>query len=370
MKSCWPTNKHSEMKNCFLTVLCCLAVLLRAQTPITLGNVNMPGNGDTLRYTNVMLSSLGNYTQTGTNFTWNFGNVVSAAEGLRSFRSAFLTPYALFFLSLNEYGEKIQDTIAMGPLTITNYYNFYKKSTSPNAFIADGAGATLNGVPLPSYYSDKDELYNFPMTYPKYDSTTFRFATPATTMIPIRYSKTGYRVTVVDGWGTVTTPYGTQNCLRLITTQYSMDSIKTSLGPVTIPLGIPNNTRSYQWMTLSSRIPYMEVTGSLVGGLFTPTAARYRGFAPQVATGLAAQEQAGGLQLYPNPASDRLWVDYEGLTSFRAELYDVQGRLVKSTQLPAGAEKGFIDLAGLAPGVYTLKATMDGASHYQKFIKN
>jgi hypothetical protein len=358
------------MKNYLFVTLCCLATLLQAQSPITLGNVNMPGNGDTLRYTNVMLNSLGNYTQTGTNFTWNFSNVVSTTEGLRSFKSAFLTPYALFFLSLNEYGEKIQDTIGMGPLTVTNYYNFYKKSTSPNAFIADGVGATINNVPLPSYYSDKDELYNFPMTYPKYDSTTFRFATPSTTMIPIRYSKTGYRVTVVDGWGTVTTPYGTQNCLRLITTQYSMDSMKTSMGPVTIPFGIPNNVRSYQWMTLSSRIPYMEISGSLVGNLFTPTLARYRGYAPQVATGLSVQEQGGSLQLYPNPASDRLWVNDEGMNPFRAELFDVQGRLVKSTDINAGTEPGFIDLSGLAPGVYTVKATVDGTSHYQKFIKN
>src|SRR6218665_1273017 len=152
------------MKNYSLLIaLCCLTLLLPAQTPITLGNTNMPSNGDTLRYTNVMLNSLGNYTQTGTNYSWNFSTVVLAREGLRSFRSAFLTPYALFFLSLNEYGEKVQDSISLGPLLVTNYYDFYKKSTSPNAFIADGAGATINGVPLPSYYSDKDELYNFPM---------------------------------------------------------------------------------------------------------------------------------------------------------------------------------------------------------------
>ena len=359
------------MKNYSLLIaLCCLTLLLPAQTPITLGNTNMPSNGDTLRYTNVMLNSLGNYTQTGTNYSWNFSTVVPASEGLRSFRSAFLTPYALFFLSLNEYGEKVQDSISLGPLLVTNYYDFYKKSTSPNAFIADGAGATINGVPLPSYYSDKDELYNFPMTYPKYDSTTFRFATPSTTMIPIRYSKTGYRVTVVDGWGTVTTPYGTQNCLRLITTQYSMDSIKTSLGPVTVPFGVPNNIRSYQWMTLTSRIPYMEVTGSLVGNTFTPTRARFRGFAPQVATGLQVVEQEGGLQLYPNPASDRLWLTYEGAASFHAELFDVQGRLVKSADLRSGTESDAIDLQGLAPGVYTVKATAAEKSCILKFIKN
>src|SRR6476620_3012369 len=130
-----------------------------AQTPITLGNTNMPGSGDTLRYTSVQPTSLGNYTQTGVNFTWNFGNVVSTTEGVRNFKSASQTPYFLFFLSTGEYGEKLADTLVggTGTLSITQYYNFYKKQTSPNAFVADGVGMTISSLPVPSYYSDKDE---------------------------------------------------------------------------------------------------------------------------------------------------------------------------------------------------------------------
>lgn len=345
------------------------ALQLAAQSPITLGNNNMPGSGDTLRYTNIQLGSLGNYQQTGPNFNWDFSTVQSTTDGLRSFKSSLLTPYALFFLSLNEYGEKIQDTIALGPLQITNYYNFYKKSTSPNAFIADGAGATLNGVPLPSYYSDKDEIYNFPMTYPKYDSTTFRFATPATTLIPVRYSKTGYRVTVVDGWGTITTPYGTGNCLRLITTQYSMDSVKTTVGQVTIPLGIANNIRSYQWFTTTSKIPFLEVTGSLIAGVFTPTQARYRGF-QQLWTGLDAQNGQDGLQLYPNPVKDRLWLKGGQAADLKAEVFDMQGRLVKKIQVQVAPNGRFMDVSDLQPGVYQLRAGQSGEAAMLRFVKD
>src|SRR5688572_22924811 len=98
-----------------------------AQSPITLGNSNMPGNNDTLRYTNANPASLGNYTQTGVNHTWDFSGLVSISEGIRSFKSSFLTPYAFYFLSFNEYGEKIADTLGAGPIAITDYYNFYKK---------------------------------------------------------------------------------------------------------------------------------------------------------------------------------------------------------------------------------------------------
>ena len=192
------------MKTNYLVLILILNFSLGfGQSPITLGNTNMPGSGDTLRYTNVQLSSIGNYTQTGTNFNWNFGSVISTTQGVRSFKSAPQTPYFLFFLSTNEYGEKIADTIGAGPFLITKYWDYYKKQTSPNAFIADGAGVTFSSVPLPSYYSDKDELYNFP-SYPKYYSTSFKFSTLTTSLIPIRYSKTGFRATKVDGWGTIT----------------------------------------------------------------------------------------------------------------------------------------------------------------------
>ncbi len=344
--------------------------LLCAQLPITLGNTNMPGNGDTLRYTNVLLSSVGNYTQTGTNFSWNFGSVVSAGQGLRTFKSALQTPYAFLFLSLNEYGEKIADTLGIPPFIITQYYNFYKKSTSPNAFIADGAGVTFTGIPIPSYYTDKDELYNFPMTYPKYDSTTFRFATPSTTLIPVRYSKTGYRVTRVDGWGTVTTPYGTENCLRLVTTQYSKDTVKTTIGSITIPIGIPNNARSYQWMTLNSKIPYMEVSGSLIGGVFTPTQARYRGYPMQYTYiaqhGIAEDE----ITLFPNPVKDRLWISYRQSATLCADVYDALGKPVMQAEMMPGSTGQWLDVSAMPPGLYVVKIAHNGKAECLKFIKN
>ncbi len=351
-------------------MLMAVAALSFGQSPITIGNSNMPGSGDTLRYTNIQLSSLGNYTQTGTNFTWNFSSVVSTSEGVRSFKSGLQTPYALFFLSLNEYGEKIADTIGAGPFVITKYYNYYKKQTSPAAFIADGAGVTFSSVPLPSYYSDKDELYNFPMSYPKYDSTSFKFSTLTTTLIPIRYSKSGFRATRVDGWGTVTTPYGTDVCLRLVTTQYSMDSIKTTLGPVVIPFGFPNNVRSYQWMTATSKIPFMEVTGNLIGNTFTPTQARYRGYEKPVSTvGLNELDRSGARLLFPNPVKDRVSFNAGNEATGQVMIFDAQGRLLKTEQPEVTGALSTLDVSGLEPGIYFIRVGVENEAAHYKFIK-
>lgn len=349
-----------------------LASGLSAQSPITLSNANMPGNNDTLRYTNANPASVGNYTQTGTNYNWNFSSLVSLSEGVRSFKNAWQTPYAFYFLALNEYGEKIADTLGAGPLTITNYYNFYRKQSAPvNAFVADGVGMTFSSVPVPSYYSDKDELYKFPMTYPQYDSTTFKFSTISNSLLPITYSKAGYRVTKVDGWGKVISPYDTVNCLRLVTTQYANDTIKTNIGPITIPFGFPNYQRSYQWLDQSSKIPFVEVSGSLINNVFTVTSVRYRGYKRTVMpnpVSLTEQSEPANFSCYPNPVGDRLFIHAAaGQNEILYEVLDLQSRLVLKDRISkADFDQGIL-VSSLAPGLYTIRLT--GTAIHHHFMK-
>jgi len=90
-----------------------------SQVPITLTSSNFPGSNDTLRYSNAQLTSVGNYTQTGANFVWNY-SLVPTSQVVRSYKASYLTPYAFFFLGLNEYGEKIIQDNAIG--TLNSYF--------------------------------------------------------------------------------------------------------------------------------------------------------------------------------------------------------------------------------------------------------
>ena len=365
------------MKRIFTSII--LSIVLKwvmvAQTPITLSNTNMPSANDTLRYTNAQLTSIGNYTQTGTNFTWNYSTLVPVSQGLREFKSALNTPYAFFFLSFTGTAEKVTDTLVSFPgITLTNYYLYYRKSTSnPNAYLGDGVGLTINSIPVPSYYVDKDEIYNFPMTYPKYDSTSFRFTTPTSTLIPFVYSSTGRRATKVDGWGTLTTPFGTAPCLRLVSNVYAQDSIKTSF----FPIAYPNNTRSYQWLTnvqvngKNVRMPMLEVSGNVINNNFTPTQVRYRDNF-QVQTGLKEVNDLNNIAFYPNPVSDKLYFkNNELLNGVTLVILDVQGKAVLSQVLNTNAfgANGAINLEKLNSGLYTVQLQKAGINDSFKFIK-
>lgn len=354
---------------CLFTVFFVLfaSVFLRAQ--ISISSANMPVSGDTIRYSDALLSSVGDYTTTGTNHTWLFDTLKPIQQSVREFKSGINTPYSIIF-GFTAYGEKTQDTVpvpsipisGVPSISITDVYNFYSKTSTK--FITEGLGLKLNGVPVPNFFSNEDELYFFPLNYSDRDSSTFRFSTLSNTLIPFQYVKQGYRITEADGWGTITTPHGTENCLRIITTQYSIDTIK---GTITLPFvgatpfsfGFPNYVRSYQWLTITEKIPYFEVSGNLTTlGVFTPTQAKYRDF-KQSLTGIEEHNQLNTISVYPNPSNGDITLFFNNEFFGTIEITDIQGNLVKSETVNASfankiGEK--INLEGLAKGTYMLNA--------------
>lgn len=342
-------------KNLLLFFVSCLSIPLTSQ--ITITSVNMPVSGDTCRYSNASLSSVGDYTTTGSNTNWDFSALDSTGQGIRKFEAAFATAYPYF--GSTGYGEKIADSIGGGPFTFKNIYNFYKLTATK--FFIDGLGITYSGFAIPNFNSDKDELYMFPLNYLDRDSTTFKFSTISTGTIPA-YSKKGYRITEADGWGSITTPYGTEPCLRVVTTQYSQDSIKgtiTYMGfPIPLNLGFPNYQRSYQWLTLNEKIPYLEVSGNVTGGNFNPTQARYRDVI-RTFVGIKDESATLALSVFPNPANTELTVIIpQNIHDVVAEVTDLQGKIILTKSLNQNSQivnQHQIDVHGIAKGIYLLK---------------
>jgi hypothetical protein len=298
------------MKKILFSVLFLASCIGYSQIIIT--SANLPSTNDTFRVSTGDILTLLDpnntlYTSTGTNYSWTFDSLKATGQAMREFKSPGSTPYPFFFTS--SFGEKTADTLNLG-IIFTKIYNFYKKSTTN--FNLDGIGMTYSGIPIPNFYSDKDELYKLPLMYGQHDSTTFKFSTVTNSLLPVpAYKKQGYRITDVDGWGTISSPLSPVPipCLRLTTTAYSQDSIVGDLavGTLTIPLsiGFQNYQRSIQWLTLTERIPYMEVNGSLVFNNFIPTSVKYRDI-PRQFVGINEIDEQVALAIYPNPAVNEL----------------------------------------------------------------
>ena len=350
-------------KNLLLIAITFISISIKSQISIT--STNMPVSGDTCRYSSASLTSVGDYTTTGANHTWDFSTLDSTGQGFRKFVPSMSTPYSFYFFP-PKYGEKTVDSvpipaIPVGGLTLSikNIYSFYKKNGT-SSFNAEGLGLTLSGIPIgtTAQGNDDDELYFFPLNYTDKDSSTFNFSTPSFSAIPFTYKKHGYRITQVDGWGTITTPYGTEACLRVVTTQYSIDTIKISALPAPFnKFGFPNYARSYQWLTLGEKIPYLEVSGNVVGGNFTATQARYRDVLRSW-VGIKEANVELSISVFPNPSTNQLTIiTPKNGEAIKAELFDMQGKLVLSSNLEDNSNivnQHQLNVSVLAKGMYIL----------------
>jgi len=359
------------MKKFLLLIL--IVVFQESRSQITITTSNVPVSGDTARMSIANITDLTDpnntlYTSTGPNFTWNFDSLRAIDQVFRKFEPAFTYGY---FSS--GYCEKTADTLNVFIASFTNVCDIFKKTSS--MFYQDAWGITYTGVALPIPYSDKDEIYNFPLNYLDRDSTTFNLATPTSSLIPFSYRRNGYRITQADGWGTIKTPFGTAACLRVITTSYEVDTIKAMIpiGTFTIPLvlPVPNYTRKYQWLTLTEHVPFLEISGPLLLNIFLPNEVKFR---DNYKTFVGINETVNNnlaLGIYPNPATTELNFIITARGIHDISVFDLQGRLIMSEKFDNTnpVNKNTIDISHLQAGIYAGKINNGSAVQNFKFIK-
>ncbi len=268
------------MKKAFTILLIVCALKLDAQITITASN--MPTIGDTIRYSNAPIGVL-NFVKTGANYSWDYSGLGISSQTLDKYQALTSTPYstlAFTGMPIGSIGVKVADSIGQGQAAFKNIYNFYEKRTNaPSKWNAVGTGFTLSALGLPAggVYSDKDEIYSFPLNYNDKDSTTFAVKTLLGNILFSLgyYKQKGYRINTVEGWGTITTPYGnTISCLKIKSVISEIDSLVVPTA--SLKVGFPNNRVEYKWLSTTEKIPVLEVVGTELAGVFTPTTIKYR----------------------------------------------------------------------------------------------
>ena len=236
---------------------------------ITITNTSMSGSSDTIRYSNGSPAGV-NYDTTGTGMTWDFSTLTATTQDLYEYKpSAQINIAYSAFFGFSSYGLKTADSLNLVIATLKNLYDFYQNSASQFKIV--GRGMEYMGLPLPSNFTDDDEVYQFPLQFGDYDSSTFAVSFSLATTLQL-FQK-GYRINDVVGWGSVITPYGTYNCLKVKTTIFERDSMIFN----SIPLPVINRTtRQYKWLATSQKIPVFEVDGNVIGANFIATNVRYR----------------------------------------------------------------------------------------------
>ncbi|MEQ8908360.1 MAG: hypothetical protein RIC95_04150 [Vicingaceae bacterium] len=265
------------MKTLLSFLFLTFSIAVNAQISITTND--MPQAGDTFRYSIGTLDTavLLGFQSTGPNQQWNFNSLQAQRQNVEQYFASANTPYSAQVS--NRIGLKIADTLALGGLVnLYDVYDFFDNSTAEYAKDYRAASVPTGlSFPFPPVltiapaFTDKDEVYQFPLNYLDRDSSTFDFAYN-NSLIGAYYGSNGYRINEVEAWGTMVTPYGTFNTLKVKTDVVSYDTV--SFGGNNF--GFNSHTREYKWLSNQMQFPVVTVSGNVVAGVFIPTNVQYR----------------------------------------------------------------------------------------------
>lgn len=345
-----------------------------AISQITLTSNDFANPDDTVRMSITMDLTI-DFSTTGANQTWDYSNLTPNSQELREFYSmtnasafvnfvfGFFAPtnyQASYFLPNNDL--PLDQVSGFLPVPITDVFQFSKKNN--DSITSVGFAISVDGNEVPFKSDTIETRYKYPLTFN--DSYSSRGYTnmdlnPVADVIWRQYRQ---RETNVDGWGSITTPFGTFNAIRLRHTIDEVDSIRMDFfgtgNPMWIPIPVPTNY-IYEWWTNGEKEPILRIKTTSVFGAEIVSSIEYRDNYVDLTAGV--EEKDLTLSIYPNPVSSLLKID--GLNG--NSLYQIIGADGKSILL--GETTGLISVETLAEGMYHLLIeTKDGSKEFS-FIK-
>lgn len=341
---------------------------------ITITQSDMPSQGDTIRVSYASSTANVNHTATGPNFTWNFSALTPNAQQVLE----FATPTALPFNFTATYGvlNPSPDSIPFIGAIPTNFVDYYKNGSSGYRQVGSSFDyAPLGNFSIPIIYSSSDYVYRFPMNYNNIDSSdaAYAFQLPGLAY----FGQERHRVNRVDGWGTLITPYGTFQTLRVRSVVDAVDTISFDTTGTGFSFPRPQVVK-YKWLSQNGKIALLEVEAQVFNNTETVTNVIYRDSIRSnvFQVGITENEIAGNVTtLYPNPAQDQLnllWTQPVQMQA-RIEICDMYGRVVATENaglLPAGIQSRSLNVATLTAGVYLVRIhSENGVSKAVYFVK-
>jgi hypothetical protein len=258
-----PLKILSVMKKLFQTILLSLlGSVTNAQ--VTIDQSDMPAVDDTFRVS-VTTQVPAGYTQGGVNKTWDFSSMTPANQRVESYISVATLPAEYQFIFVLLGGANLASpggAISFPGIPVSDQFTFFKKSAT--AFDDLGFGFAFSGINIPVAYDNPDRYYTFPLTYgtPPWSSfSRVNISLPGL----FTYYSSRTRTSQVDGWGTLVTPFGTFQTIRVKSHLVEYDSINID----TLGTGIPitRNITEYKWLAKGEGIPVLRV--SEAGGTAT-----------------------------------------------------------------------------------------------------
>lgn len=361
------------MKKLILLIIS-ISIFLSIQAQITIDENDMPNPGDTFRVS--VTGNLGTLDPepTGQNYTWNFSTLIPMSQRIDTFVSVLNTDAVYIVVFNNPLDQEHKATIvkynfqppAFNPqVQVSDYYDFLKETSSEYTKV--GFGAKINSYPVPIKYDPPELLYTFPLQYGHTASSTSSFGIQGTNLgFDGYYGQTINRVNTVDGWGTLTTPFGTFDVMRVKSIINITDTIYSdSLGFGTT-FQRPTEYE-YKWLGDNQGIPLLQINEQSYS-----TTVIYRDSVRNLTSLNEHNLSQYSVNIYPNPAKDYIIIQVQGSEfkgqSLELRIYDLLGNEVIRSVIPSGAKNLLIRSNNLSAGIYFVKIKTNKEFYVQKII--
>ena len=288
---------------------------------ITINKSDMPANGDTVRISTGLNVDFIDVTKTGADYTWDYSGLVPFTQRIDTFINANQTPppAGIFFNFIADFASRLVGNLPFPGVQVSDPYQFFK--STDGAFKMVGFSLSMQGFGIPAVFSSPDILYKFPLEYGNVDSSF--------SGTDMNIPETGYikidrkRKNSVDGWGTLITPYGTFETVRVKSEVTEYDSIYLSSQETGI--GIPYSYTEYKWLGKDQKAPLLTVK-DVIAGLIVEYPDYKRGSLSIIEN----ENQQHNLSIFPNPVKDVATVSFtiESASPVSIAVFDITGKKI------------------------------------------
>jgi hypothetical protein len=361
------------MKKYLLIPITLFSFLLSASAQISLGTNDFSHAGDTIRVSTANPFP-GMDLSGGANHTWDFSALINISQTIDTFLNIANTPnyLNLVFSDYSFNSNRCNQATFISTSVLNTFgiplkgtYNMYYNSSS--GFIQRGIGLSTDTIAAPIIFSSSDVVYKFPLNFGNVDSSTSGYEISNVPGLPLYYSVSKTRYNNVDGWGTLTTPYGTFPVLRVQSVIHEHDSISYNI--LNLGFDLPEQIE-YKWLAAGKKIPLLQVN-TTAGN---PSPVVYRDSSRTIIGVPETPSPSFTLDVYPNPSADNITVNYSLASPADVELsiLDVRGKIIvseKSFRYAAGRQVQIINLnQSLSPGNYFLRLSANGRQEARKLV--
>jgi hypothetical protein len=303
-------------------------------------------------------------TLSGPAYNWDFSTLNAVAQRKDSFLSAndipftirFFFPLSLTFPTDNSLVQYINTPDSLAGFALGEAFQVYELKS--NVMLGRGIGTTVQGIPLALQNQPADTVYRFPMNYGDVDSASTEgvFEFPGV----VYYQQKRKRINTVDGWGSIATPYGTFDVLRISTQISGSDSVRFDTLPG-FNINIPSSTE-YRWLAKGKGVPILQINTTTAGQTAIVSSVTYLD-SPRNVLVLAIEDDAIStpIAVYPNPAADFAHISWPQSLGGSAMLsvYDLSGKSICQHTL-WGKNEWQLPVSDFPEGMYLLRLESGG----------